>query len=111
MQRRSFVHQPALDGVRAVAVIMVLLFHAGLTFLPAGYLGVSVFFTLSGYLITGLLVAEHGSTGRVDLGAFWSRRLRRLLPASLLCIGSIAVARQFGAFSRVDGLRDDIAGA
>jgi peptidoglycan/LPS O-acetylase OafA/YrhL/lysophospholipase L1-like esterase len=111
VQQKSFTHQPALDGVRAVAVLMVLLFHAGLPFVPAGYLGVSVFFTLSGYLITSLLVAEHASTGRVDLGAFWSRRLRRLLPASLVCVVAVVVARQFGAFERVDGLRSDIGGA
>lgn len=111
MQQKSFAHQPALDGVRAVAVLLVLLFHAGFTFVPAGYLGVSVFFTLSGYLITSLLLHEHDATGRVALRAFWSRRLKRLLPASLLCVLAIVIAHQFGAFARVEGLRGDIAGA
>ena len=92
-------------------MVLVLLFHAGLSFVPAGYVGVSVFFTLSGYLITTLLLAEHASAGRVARGRFWARRLRRLLPASLLCVAGIIVARQFGAFARVEHLRGDIVGA
>ena len=111
MQQRSLAYQPALDGVRAVAVALVVVFHAGVSWLPAGYLGVSVFFTLSGYLITSLLLAEHDASGRVAMGAFYGRRVRRLLPASLLCIAALMVARLFGAFSRVEHLRADIVGA
>ena len=70
---------PALDGLRGVAVAGVLAFHAGL--LPGGYLGVDLFFVLSGFLITSLLVAEHAREGRIRLGAFWARRARRLIPA------------------------------
>ena len=108
---RSLAYQPALDGLRAVSVILVVLFHAGLGFVSAGYLGVSVFFTISGYLITTLLLVEHRTTGAIRLGAFYGRRLKRLLPASVLCIFVVVVASQFGAFGRVDGLRGDVAGA
>ena len=80
-EQRSISYQPALDGARAVAVTLVLVFHAGVTWLPAGYLGVSVFFTLSGYLITSLLLAEHDRDGSVAFGRFYSRRVRRLVPA------------------------------
>lgn len=71
-------YQPALDGVRAVSVIAVLLFHAGLSWMTGGYLGVSVFFTLSGFLITRLLLAEHERTGRIDPVTFYTRRARRV---------------------------------
>jgi len=111
MEQRSLAYQPALDGTRAVAVMLVVVFHAGVSWLPAGYLGVSVFFTLSGYLITSLLLAEHDASGKVAMGAFYGRRVRRLLPASLLCVAAIMVARLFGAFSRVEHLRADIVGA
>ena len=107
----SFGHQPALDGLRGVAVVIVLLFHAGLPWLSGGYLGVSVFFTLSGYLITSLLLTEHARSGRVSLGAFYGRRMRRLLPASTLCVALIIAARAFGAFAQVEGLRGDMVGA
>jgi peptidoglycan/LPS O-acetylase OafA/YrhL len=94
-----------------VSVALVLAFHAGIPFVPAGYLGVSVFFTLSGYLITGLLLREFETNGRIDLGRFWSRRLRRLLPASLTCLLAIVVARLWGAFARVDDLQGEVSSA
>jgi peptidoglycan/LPS O-acetylase OafA/YrhL len=109
--QRRLTHQPALDGVRALSVVLVVLFHAGFSWMPAGYLGVSVFFTLSGYLITSLLLAEHDSTGRIAVGEFYARRVRRLLPASLVCVGSIVVAAQLGAFANVPHLRRDLWGA
>ncbi|MGZ4450536.1 acyltransferase family protein [Oryzihumus sp.] len=76
--------RPALDGVRALAVLAVVVYHLGGgagSALPGGFLGVDAFFVLSGYLITSLLLAEHQCTGRVDLAAFWVRRVRRLFPA------------------------------
>lgn len=88
---RSSVHHPGLDGLRGVAVVMVLLFHSGLGWLTGGFLGVSIFFTLSGYLITSLLLTEVEERGRVDYQAFWGRRLRRLLPASLMAISAVVV--------------------
>jgi peptidoglycan/LPS O-acetylase OafA/YrhL len=107
----SHPRQPALDGVRALAVALVVLFHAGFGFMPGGYVGVSVFFTLSGFLITRLLLHEHAASGTISFGGFYARRLRRLVPASLLCVAAVVVARLFGAYSRVDGLRVDVVGA
>src|SRR5262245_42605972 len=76
-------HFGALDGFRGLAVAAVLLYHAGVPWMPGGFLGVSVFFTLSGFLITRLLLTEHARRGRIDRQWFWTRRFRRLLPASL----------------------------
>ncbi len=84
-------YRPALDGVRAVSIALVLVFHLGAPWLAGGYLGVSVFFTLSGFLITSLLLHEREHTNRIDVKAFYVRRLRRLLPASLLCLFGIAL--------------------
>ena len=78
-----------LDGLRGVAVILVIIFHSGLDWLPGGFLGVSVFFTLSGFLITSLLINECENSGRINLKAFWGRRLRRLAPASLVVIAAV----------------------
>ncbi len=89
---QPFGYQPALDGVRAIAVMAVLGFHLGLEWLSGGYLGVSVFFTLSGFLITSLLLREHVGTGRVDLPGFYQRRARRLIPAGLLVLGLVCIA-------------------
>jgi len=72
---------PGLDGLRAIAVVAVMVYHANSTWLGGGYLGVEVFFVISGYLITLLLIAEHERTGTIDLKNFWIRRFRRLLPA------------------------------
>jgi peptidoglycan/LPS O-acetylase OafA/YrhL len=87
--RPSFGHVPALDGLRGLAVAGVLLFHAG--HLRGGYLGVDLFFVLSGFLISSLLLAEWDASGRIDLRRFWSRRVRRLLPAALLLLTAAAV--------------------
>jgi peptidoglycan/LPS O-acetylase OafA/YrhL len=76
-----------LQGLRAIAVILIVLYHAGVTGLSGGYIGVDVFFVLSGYLITGLLVRELGSSGRVAVSSFYARRARRILPASFLVLG------------------------
>ena len=105
---RRFGYQPALDGVRAIAVAAVLLFHGGFGWMSGGYVGVSVFFTLSGYLITSLGLVEHERTGRFDVGAFYSRRVRRLLPASLACIGGVIVLAWTGVFDEVTSLRRDV---
>jgi Acyltransferase family len=83
---------PALDGIRALAVAGVLAYHTGVGWLPGGFLGVDVFFVLSGFLITSLLLAERRATGRIDLRAFWLRRARRLLPAAFLVIGASVIA-------------------
>ena len=104
-------YQPALDGLRAAAVIAVLLFHSGFGWAKGGYLGVSVFFTLSGYLITTLLVAEQHAQRRVDLRAFWGRRLRRLMPASLACLLLVAVMDATRLIPHRSATRGDLLGA
>ncbi len=77
---------PALDGLRALAVFAVILYHAQVGPLPGGFLGVEIFFVISGYLITSLLLAEWRQRGRIDLAQFWLRRARRLLPALFLLL-------------------------
>ncbi|GAA4388551.1 acyltransferase family protein [Ornithinibacter aureus] len=84
-------YRPALDGLRAVAVIVVMLYHGGVSCAAGGFLGVDVFFVLSGFLITSLLVKEWRRTGRIDVIAFWVRRARRLLPAVLVVVFAVAV--------------------
>ncbi len=74
--------RPDIEGLRAVAVLAVVLFHAGLPGVPGGFVGVDVFFVISGFLITGMLWREAGATGTVSLRRFWGARARRLLPAS-----------------------------
>ncbi len=87
-------YQPALDGLRGIALASVLLFHAEIGLAPGAWGGVSTFFTLSGFLITGLLLREHTETGTISLRAFYERRARRLLPALALALGAVVV---FGA--------------
>ena len=101
-------YQPALDGVRGVAVALVLVFHGGFSWMTGGYVGVSVFFTLSGFLITGLLLREHEGTDRIAMGAFYARRVRRLMPASLFCLAAICIAAALGEFAAVTDLRRDV---
>jgi peptidoglycan/LPS O-acetylase OafA/YrhL len=98
---------PGLDGLRALAVIAVLLYHAELPWIPGGFLGVEIFFVISGYLITTLLLAEWRQRGRIDVKAFWLRRARRLLPALyLLLVVTLAYAVVFLP-GEVAGLRAD----
>ncbi|HEY5110274.1 MAG TPA: acyltransferase, partial [Acidimicrobiales bacterium] len=84
-----------LDGLRAVAVLLVLGFHFGLGWLGGGFFGVDVFYVLSGYLITGLLLAEFERRERIGLAAFWLRRARRLLPALLLVLVAVTLLVRF----------------
>jgi len=86
---------PALDGLRGACLLAVLLFHSGFAWMSGGFLGVSTFFTLSGYLITTLLLAERAAHGRISLRRFWERRLRRLLPAALLTIALLVASARF----------------
>ena len=83
---------PHIDGLRAIAVLMVVGFHAGVPFLSGGYVGVDVFFVISGFLITKLLVDEMNSTGRIDLLDFYARRARRLLPALSVVLATTLIA-------------------
>jgi peptidoglycan/LPS O-acetylase OafA/YrhL len=99
-------HRPALDGLRGIAIAAVLLYHAG-GIAPGGYLGVDLFFVLSGFLITTLLVNEFSDRGAVSFGGFYRRRARRLLPA-LACVLAAFVAITFAVQGALD--RQDIVG-
>ncbi|MGW6940750.1 SGNH hydrolase domain-containing protein [Streptomyces xanthophaeus] len=97
--------RPDIEGLRAVAVLAVLAFHAGIPGLAGGFVGVDVFFVVSGYLITGLLVREAITTGRIRIGDFFSRRARRLLPSAAVVLAAVAVA---GAWLTVPLRRADL---
>ncbi len=84
-------HLPALNGLRGMAVIGVVAYHLQVGWAKGGYLGVDLFFVLSGFLITTLLLEEWVGTGRVNLGAFWGRRAKRLLPALFLVVAALAL--------------------
>ena len=104
-------YEPALDGLRGLAVAVVLLFHGGFFWMTGGYVGVSVFFTLSGFLITRLLLDEHRQHGRVSMRGFYTRRVKRLLPASLFCLAAVSVAASFGEFGGLPHVRRDVLAA
>lgn len=99
-----------LDGLRGLAVAMVLGYHLWPTVLPGGFVGVTLFFALSGYLITTLLLRELDRTGTIDLRAFWARRARRLLPAAVLVLAFVGVIWAVAGWSTQE-LRRDIAWA
>jgi peptidoglycan/LPS O-acetylase OafA/YrhL len=87
--KRNQRYMPGLDGLRAVAVLAVIAFHLGFDWAPGGMLGVGVFFTLSGYLITDILLAQLNARGSIKLGAFWLARARRLLPALFVMLAIV----------------------
>jgi peptidoglycan/LPS O-acetylase OafA/YrhL len=96
-------HRPGLDGLRGIAILLVLIAHFGIRDINpsgAGNSGVTVFFTLSGFLITALLLEEHSRTGRVSRGRFYLRRVRRLVPALLVCL-VLAIALELTTLGRV----------
>jgi peptidoglycan/LPS O-acetylase OafA/YrhL len=98
---------PALDGLRALAALVVLFYHADMPWMPGGFLGVEVFFVLSGYLITSLLLAEWRRSGHVNLLRFGLRRARRLFPAMLVMVAASAAFAVLFLPDEVAGLRRD----
>src|SRR5580704_18169450 len=92
-KRRTFRRD--IEGLRAVAILGVVLYHAHVGALPGGYVGVDVFFVISGFLITDLLWRELTGTGRLSFAGFYGRRMRRLLPASFLVLAATAIASYF----------------
>ena len=102
-------YRPAIDGLRAIAVIAVVVGHVNEKWLPGGWLGVDIFFVISGFLITSLLLRERTSTGRVDLPGFWLARARRLLPALFVVLAAVLLAARFiGLPARRDAVGDDV---
>ncbi len=101
---------PGLDGMRAIAVVAVMIYHANHEWLPGGFLGVEMFFVISGYLITLLLVGEHERRGRIDLGQFWRRRFRRLLPPLFVMLAGLAVYMTLFRRTPMGRTRGDFAG-
>ena len=87
--KRNQRYMPGLDGLRAIAVLAVIVFHLGFDWAPGGLLGVGIFFTLSGYLITDLLLAQLAARGKIKLGSFWLARARRLLPALFVMLAIV----------------------
>ncbi|MFG3601708.1 SGNH hydrolase domain-containing protein [Micromonospora chersina] len=85
-ERPRSAFRPDIEGLRALAVLLVVLWHAGVPFVSGGFVGVDVFFVISGYLITTGMVAEVAARGRLSLGRFWARRAKRLLPSSALVL-------------------------
>ena len=100
---------PGVDGLRAIAVLAVFVYHFqnGGGWLPGGFLGVDVFFVISGYLITSLLLSEFRKEGRIDLVRFWLRRARRLLPAVFVLIGVVMLLAPFVDIGQLSRLRTD----
>ena len=101
-------YMPGLDGMRAIAVVAVMLYHANHEWLPGGFLGVEVFFVISGYLITLLLMAEREKTGGIKLLAFWGRRARRLLPALFVMMFLVLTYSMIFKSSVLGKLRGDL---
>lgn len=99
---------PALDGIRALAVIAVVLYHLNLTWIQGGLLGVTMFFVISGYIITRLLLNEFEQNGRIDLKSFWIRRARRLLPAIVVLMVVTIVLCTFFNHVMLTKMRPDI---
>jgi len=104
-------YMPGLDGLRAIAVLAVIAYHLDPGLAPGGVLGVSVFFTLSGYLITDLLLGQREALGRLRLGDFWLRRARRLLPALFLMLAVVVAWVTLLDRSLLPGLRGDVLAA
>ncbi len=106
-QDNRLPYLPGIDALRAIAVLAVFMYHAGVGWMPGGFLGVDVFFTISGYLITSLLLAEYRRGGHIKLGRFWLRRARRLLPAVGVLIAVTMIVAAIVEPDRLTELRGD----
>ena len=113
MNKRSdlLTYIPSLDGLRALSVLAVIVYHANKLWLPGGFLGVEVFFVISGYLITLLLLAESEANGAVSLKQFWLRRARRLLPALWVVVLGVVVFAAIFQRDILGTLRGDVVAA
>ncbi|BBH22243.1 acyltransferase [Paenibacillus baekrokdamisoli] len=104
-------YMPGLDGLRAIAVFAVIAYHLNIKGLPGGLLGVGIFFVLSGYLITDILLKQQGRNRRLDLRTFWVRRARRLLPAMFIMIAFVSLWLLMSDAARLFSLKGDIGSA
>src|SRR5215470_4536218 len=104
-------YMPGLDGLRAIAVLAVITYHEQFTWAPGGLLGVGVFFTLSGFLITSILVNQWSAKGRIRLGNFWLHRARRLLPAVFVMLAIVTAWVTIADRERLESLRGAVAAA
>ena len=113
MNKRSelLTYMPSLDGIRALSVLAVIIYHANQMWLPGGFLGVEVFFVISGYLITLLLLAESEKNGSISLKEFWWRRARRLLPALWVVVLGVVVFAALFQREMLGTLRGDVIAA
>jgi len=102
-----FPYMPGIDAMRALAVLAVFGYHAGLGWVPGGFLGVDVFFVISGYLITSLLLREFRGTGHLEIGRFWLRRARRLLPAVGVLIAAAMIVSAIAEPGKIGQIRGD----
>jgi peptidoglycan/LPS O-acetylase OafA/YrhL/lysophospholipase L1-like esterase len=109
--KKSHRYMPGMDGLRAIAVLAVIAYHLNLRFAPGGMLGVGIFFVLSGYLITDLLVTELEQNKRINLKGFWMRRVRRLVPALLLILIFVSIWVTFLEPSELPSLKGDVLAA
>lgn len=109
--RRVIGQWPGLDGLRAIAVAAVVVYHLSASWLPGGFLGVDVFFVLSGFLITSLLVDEWQRCGRIDIRRFYLRRARRLFPALYLMLATVVLVTAVVAPAELGRLRGDVVAA
>ena len=106
-QDNRLPYMPGIDALRAIAVLAVFFYHSTVGWMPGGFLGVDVFFVISGYLITSLLLSEYRRGGHIQVGKFWLRRARRLLPAVGVFIAVTMVLAAILEPSRIDELRGD----
>ncbi|MEM9513480.1 MAG: acyltransferase family protein [Actinomycetota bacterium] len=112
MADRRLTYLPALDGLRALAVTAVVAYHLGFGWASGGFLGVDLFFVISGYLITTLLLLERAADGRISLRTFWLRRFRRLVPPLVVMVAAVIVAtRVWGVPEQWTSIRGDAIGA
>ena len=104
-------HVAGFDGLRAVALLAILAFHQGYELVRGGFLGISSFFTLSGFLVTTLLLAEWSQDGRVSVGRFWERRARRVFPLLALVLAAVVALQVALRVGAGPGFRGDVVAA
>src|SRR6478672_5710163 len=93
--------RPDIEGLRGLLIVLVVLFHAGVSWAAGGFVGVDVFFVISGFFITGILLREHDDTGRIDLTRFYGQRLLRLAPAFLVVL-VVTIAAVMWLYAPID---------